>query len=567
MLIKRIRIQNYRSIKRVDIQPGDIVTLVGPNDSGKTNILSAINFLLGDRYPTRQGLDLTDFYNKDLNRDIQIQIWFNPNPDQIETIWVTCPGNEGKLQAKFRRTTMNGDQFLSNEVRDRYAIVYLDAARNFDSQFSSSRWSLFGRIVRQLDEHFRNSIPQDIQKDVQDNLAKAQELLKTPLYREFENAIAESFDDQVRRTTHRVELNFRTFDPLNFYKSLYPILIEGTEHKNPSEAGSGMRNLIVMALFRAYARAFRGNAVIAIEEPEIYLHPHAQRSLAALFQELADNGSQVFYSTHSAAFINVARSDRVVLVERCFDKDDDLCTQVRTVSSEEILRARKNLYPNVPMTIMSMRERYRNICGLEHAEAFFSRAILLVEGPTEKEAIPIYARHIGIDFDSLGISAISANGKGNIDQLFQLYKTHGFPVFVVFDNDRGGDKDDIRVNLILTRMLELPETDMPDAAIGDYYCIIDKNYENTIKDDLDKNYQGLYEKLKAEAVETLGKNAGKALVARYMAGKLAEQNIIPHIVAKILDAIKKLISPKDQADECLATGSGEESLWDDDVPF
>ena len=54
-----------------------------------------------------------------------------------------------------------------------------------------------------------------------------------------------------------------------------------------------MRNLIVLALFRAYAKAFRGNAIFAIEEPEIFLHPHAQRSLATLFEELARAGNQV----------------------------------------------------------------------------------------------------------------------------------------------------------------------------------------------------------------------------------------------------------------------------------
>lgn len=47
-------------------------------------------------------------------------------------------------------------------------------------------------------------------------------------------------------------------------------------------------------------KAFRGDAIFAIEEPEFYLHPHAQRSLAALFEELATAGNQVFYSTHSA---------------------------------------------------------------------------------------------------------------------------------------------------------------------------------------------------------------------------------------------------------------------------
>jgi putative ATP-dependent endonuclease of the OLD family len=66
-----------------------------------------------------------------------------------------------------------------------------------------------------------------------------------------------------------------------------------------------MRNLVVMALFRAYAKTFKGDALIAIEEPEIYLHPHAQRSLASLFRELAGQGAQLFYSTHSASCLSI----------------------------------------------------------------------------------------------------------------------------------------------------------------------------------------------------------------------------------------------------------------------
>jgi putative ATP-dependent endonuclease of OLD family len=132
----------------------------------------------------------------------------------------------------------------------------------------------------------------------------AQAILKTNKYRTFEDAIAEAFLSQIRHTTHEVKLDFRTFDPLNFYKSLQPLLLENGVRKSPSEAGAGMRNLIVMALFRSYAKAFRGDAIFAIEEPEIYLHPHAQRSLAALFDELAAAGNQVFYSTHSATFVN-----------------------------------------------------------------------------------------------------------------------------------------------------------------------------------------------------------------------------------------------------------------------
>ena len=131
--------------------------------------------------------------------------------------------------------------------------------------------------------------------------------------------------------------DFRTFDPLNFYRSLYPVLFEDGQAKNPAEAGSGMRNLVVMALFRAYAKTFKGNALIAIEEPEIYLHPHAQRSLAVLFRELTTQGSQLFYSTHSASFLAIEHFDQVAVVERRRDDDGDTSTRIRRLTAGDLL--------------------------------------------------------------------------------------------------------------------------------------------------------------------------------------------------------------------------------------
>lgn len=49
MKIVYVRIENWRSIKSVEFSPADVTVLVGSNNAGKTNILSAINFILGDR--------------------------------------------------------------------------------------------------------------------------------------------------------------------------------------------------------------------------------------------------------------------------------------------------------------------------------------------------------------------------------------------------------------------------------------------------------------------------------------------------------------------------------------
>ena len=53
-MITRLRISNFRSIEELDLEPGAITILVGPNGSGKTNVIHAIAFL---RDAIKNGLD------------------------------------------------------------------------------------------------------------------------------------------------------------------------------------------------------------------------------------------------------------------------------------------------------------------------------------------------------------------------------------------------------------------------------------------------------------------------------------------------------------------------------
>ena len=45
MLLRRIAIKNYKSLKDVDIRPSGLTALIGPNASGKSNFVDAISFL------------------------------------------------------------------------------------------------------------------------------------------------------------------------------------------------------------------------------------------------------------------------------------------------------------------------------------------------------------------------------------------------------------------------------------------------------------------------------------------------------------------------------------------
>lgn len=545
MRITKIAINNWRSIKDLEFCPSDVTAVIGPNNAGKTNILSALNFLLGERWPSSNSLRDTDFYGKDRNRELSISASFDDGPEGIGRIWFSSSDNRAwySYVGKDKAYPLNGPR------RELFPLVYLDAARSYDTTFSVSQWSLFGRIIRELDTHFRASQPRAVQEEAQSLLRAAQDLLRTDLYQDFEASIVKAFADQVRHTSHKVELDFRTFDPLNFYKTLHPVLIEHGVPKSPAEVGSGMRNLIVMALFRAYATILKGGAIIAIEEPEIYLHPHAQRSLASVFEELAGNGSQVLYSTHSSTFVNVAQPDRIVLVGRCEDDEEEVCTRVCTTTAADLLQARRTLHPTVAMTEASLRERYRLMCQPEHADAYFARVVVLVEGATEAAALPVFAAGLGVDIDALGISIVQVRGKTNLDLFWHLYRAHEIEAFVVFDNDLHKQDNDRAWNRVLTRMLGSPETDSPHPCTARNHAILDGDYERSMKRALDAAEPGLYDALRTQASAELGES--KPLQARAMAGRLVEREMIPGFVADIVEAVRKL-----------ATGEVADDVWD-----
>src|SRR3546814_14260591 len=80
---------------------------------------------------------------------------------------------------------------------------------------------------------------------------------------------------------------------------------------SPASVASGL----VTALERCCDEGM-GGFVFLVEEPELYLRPQAQRYLYRVLHQLAEGGNQVFYSTHSPAFLNVARMEELNLVIR-----------------------------------------------------------------------------------------------------------------------------------------------------------------------------------------------------------------------------------------------------------
>ena len=174
-----------------------------------------------------------------------------------------------------------------------------------------------------------------------------------------------------------------------------------------------------LSLVRAIAALadapIRGH-VILIEEPELYLSPPSQRHLHTQLHRLAGRGrNQVLYSTHSPVFLGVDRLDQLVLV-RHDDRTGTTLLQPDELPRDQALRLFTEL-------------------DAERAEIFLSRAVMLVEGRTEKLAFPFVFRALGYDADQEAIAIVDCAGKGNIPLFAEVCNACQIPYVVVHDRD------------------------------------------------------------------------------------------------------------------------------------
>jgi predicted ATP-dependent endonuclease of OLD family len=168
----------------------------------------------------------------------------------------------------------------------------------------------------------------------------------------------------------------------------------------------------IAALVEARVRGL----VVLIEEPELYLSPPAQRHLHRLLQRLAARGrNQVLYSTHSPVFLGVDRLEQLVLVRH------DERTGTTLLQPAALPRA----------------QAFRLFAELdaERAEIFLSRAVLLVEGRTEKLSFPFVFRALGYDADQEAVAIVDCAGKGNISLFAEICNACEIPYVVVHDRD------------------------------------------------------------------------------------------------------------------------------------
>src|SRR5690606_6982520 len=146
------------------------------------------------------------------------------------------------------------------------------------------------------------------------------------------------------------------------------------------------------------------NMIIGIEEPEIYLHPPLKRSTYSLLRKISEGNDQVVYCTHDSLFLSVEYIDEI----RLFRKSDGKVpiTSVYEFSVQKVVDFYKKTY-GLTVDETSIRHRFYHIIDESKNEGFFAKKIILIEGDTEKYALPNYFLAKGLDIDVSRIAIIS----------------------------------------------------------------------------------------------------------------------------------------------------------------
>jgi predicted ATPase len=193
-----------------------------------------------------------------------------------------------------------------------------------------------------------------------------------------------------------------------------------------------------------------GGLLLLIEEPELYLRPQAQRYLYRLLREFSLGGNQTIYSTHSPAFLNVARLNELVFVER-LPQTGTRALQPEPVSADEDFR------------VMTEFDAARS-------ELFLARAAVLVEGLTEKLVLPFAFAALGHDVDREAISIIECGGKPNLPLFARICRATGVPFVVVHDSDRGASGKLVAAERVLNALIA-------DTAGDERTIVLDPDFE------------------------------------------------------------------------------------------
>lgn len=406
MRISKIVVENYRSIKKVEIIPNKFSVFVGQNNHGKTNFFEAIEW-----FYTAKSSKTDEHFNKVDENVILVEIFFeNVISSDIEKL--TTEAHKTKIRTMLVNATSFSVLKTSVEHKRKYIVNNEDKGNpaGLDTAINEFLPKLeYVNTKIRLDDvsKYKDKNPIGIMlsgvltaiiehsQDYIDFKSKFCNLFDSPTseVRQELNKLGEKVEVYLQKQFPdgtKVKFGVNPPDFTDLLKSFDTVVDDGIETK-AEDKGDGMQRAIMLSIIQAFAdyrkeQSGGGTFLFLIDEAELHLHPSAQRALKNALIEICDT-DQVFINTHSS----------VLVVE------NNECQKIFKVEKTN------KITDIIEVTDVEKIDIIFDLLGGSPSDLLLPRNFLIVEGRSEFEFINIIVkRFYAIKYR--GIKVIFAGG-------------------------------------------------------------------------------------------------------------------------------------------------------------
>ena len=420
MRLTRVAVANHSRLEDLSLEVREHLVLVGPNDVGKSSLLRCLDFLLGaSNAQIYQRISAQDFRDKEQPLIIEADLVdFGATDEGLFPDEITVDPSNGTKSLTLRLTGTTDGENLSVTRNAPGGGTGRQLSR---SQIDGIGWRFLSAtaISRDLREDRRGTVDDILEavdlgaeQDDFDALAKQfQERLESSAVL---SGLRGNLADQLSKALpHPVVKDDLAFipgatvnkEPLN---DVQLRVNKDGEQRSLVEQSDGTRALYAIALYDLVSVS---SNVVAIDEPEIHLHPTSQRSLAKLLQS---GSNQKVLATHSADIAGAFSPECIVAVR--------YGGRVVQPSAGFLTNDQK----------MSVRWWVR-----DKLEPLTALRVIAVEGISDRIILERASGLTNRNLDRLGVSVIETGGAGDMGAVVKLFGATGFdiPMAMLIDED------------------------------------------------------------------------------------------------------------------------------------